>query len=105
MPELLTSRRSFLIGLGAVLMAAPAIVRAGSLMPVRAEPLLTIEKLLQLHIDDCARVMGENISRIIYGDRSLGPLHFNGIEVFFDSYAPRNTVYLLGGRRVSSVGL
>lgn len=29
------TRRSFLTGLGAVLVAAPAIVRAGSLMPVK----------------------------------------------------------------------
>jgi hypothetical protein len=32
---MITSRRSFLTGLGAVLVAAPAIVRAGSLMPVK----------------------------------------------------------------------
>ena len=30
-----SSRRGFLTGLGAVLMTAPAIVRAGSLMPVK----------------------------------------------------------------------
>ena len=30
------ARRSFLTGLGAALIAAPAIVRAGSLMPVRS---------------------------------------------------------------------
>lgn len=36
MSDLITSRRSFLTGLGAVLVAAPAIVRAGSLMPVKA---------------------------------------------------------------------
>lgn len=30
-----SSRRGFLTGLGAVLVAAPAIVRAGSLMPVK----------------------------------------------------------------------
>jgi hypothetical protein len=35
MPELITSRRSFITGLAA-LVAAPAIVRAGSLMPVKA---------------------------------------------------------------------
>ena len=32
----MSSRRGFLTGLGASLLAAPAIVRAGSLMPVRA---------------------------------------------------------------------
>ena len=33
---MLTSRRSFLVGLGSSLVAAPAIVRASSLMPVKA---------------------------------------------------------------------
>lgn len=32
---MITSRRSVLVGLGAALITAPAIVRAGSLMPVR----------------------------------------------------------------------
>lgn len=32
---MITSRRSFLTGLGAALVVAPAIVRAGSLMPVK----------------------------------------------------------------------
>lgn len=32
---MISSRRSFLVGLGAALITAPAIVRAGSLMPVR----------------------------------------------------------------------
>jgi hypothetical protein len=33
---MITTRRSFITGLGAALVAAPAIVRAGSLMPVKA---------------------------------------------------------------------
>lgn len=36
MTDILTSRRGFLTGLGAALITAPAIVRAGSLMPVKA---------------------------------------------------------------------
>jgi hypothetical protein len=32
---MITSRRSFLLGLGSALVAAPAVVRAASLMPVR----------------------------------------------------------------------
>jgi hypothetical protein len=36
MTDIITSRRSFLTGLGAALITAPAIVRAGSIMPVRA---------------------------------------------------------------------
>ena len=39
MTELITSRRSFLTGFGAALITAPAIVRAGSLMPVKRLPL------------------------------------------------------------------
>lgn len=35
MTELISSRRSFLAGLGVALIAAPAIVRAGSIMPVK----------------------------------------------------------------------
>lgn len=46
---MISSRRSFLVGLGAALITAPAIVRAGSLMPVKyygdrvivADPMLT----------------------------------------------------------------
>lgn len=39
-----TSRRSFLVGAAATLITAPAIVRAASLMPVKAMPtLLTLE--------------------------------------------------------------
>ena len=33
------TRRGFLLGLGAALVAGPAIVRAGSLMPVKSLPL------------------------------------------------------------------
>lgn len=36
MSGIVTTRRSFLVGLGASLVAAPAIVRASSLMPVKA---------------------------------------------------------------------
>lgn len=36
---MILSRRSFFTGLGASILAAPAIVRAASLMPVKALPL------------------------------------------------------------------
>lgn len=39
---MITSRRSFLTGLGAVLITAPAIVRAGSLMPVKVMPQMSL---------------------------------------------------------------
>lgn len=45
------SRRGFLTGFGAVLITAPAIVRAGSLMPVKVfESRMTVEELLAQHI-------------------------------------------------------
>jgi hypothetical protein len=94
--DLITSRRRFLTGLGALLVAAPAIVRAGILMPVR-QP-LTIEELVKLHIADCERIMAENINRVIFGDRSLGALSLNGVEIHFDKYAPADTVYMLSER-------
>lgn len=53
------SRRSFFTGLATSLIGAPAIVRAGSLMPVRMlEPQLT-------------RFLGFNIVYGVYGDRII----------------------------------
>lgn len=45
------SRRGLLTGLGA-LIAAPAIVRAGSLMPIRRPALITPELILESMLDD-----------------------------------------------------
>jgi hypothetical protein len=90
------SRRSFVTGLIS-LVAAPAIVRAGSLMPVKAEP-EDIYKLLAERIRDCERVMQENIQTIVYGNADYMPVIFNGVELFFDERAPKNTVYLLTER-------
>ena len=41
------NRRGFLIGLGAALVAAPAIVRIANIMPVRAPRLLTLDEILR----------------------------------------------------------
>ena len=66
------TRRGFITGLIS-LVAAPAIVRAGSLMPVKMfEPKMTIEDLLKLRIADAERVMIENIRTCIFGDRIFG---------------------------------
>lgn len=43
------SRRGFLTGLGAVLITAPAIVRAGSLMPVKR--VIDLENMTELEVD------------------------------------------------------
>lgn len=40
---MITSRRSFLTGLTATLITAPAIVRAGSLMPVKQLPWIGVD--------------------------------------------------------------
>jgi hypothetical protein len=42
--EIIQSRRGFIAGLGALFIAAPAIVRATSIMPVKA---ISIEDLLR----------------------------------------------------------
>lgn len=42
-----TTRRGFLLGLGASLVAAPAIVRAASIMPVRRVDLMWFEENAQ----------------------------------------------------------
>lgn len=40
------SRRGFLVGAASLVIAAPAIVRAGSLMPVKAMRLLSVEEIV-----------------------------------------------------------
>lgn len=62
------ARRGFLLGIAASL-AAPAIVRAGSLMPIRATKLLTWDDYEQL------RPMVENL-RLHMGD----VITFSGVE-------------------------
>jgi hypothetical protein len=67
---LITSRRSLLVGLGASLLAAPAIVRAGSLMKVKtfapATGVMSIRGygIWQLSIGDLV-MMSNNEFRII----------------------------------------
>lgn len=103
------SRRS-LIGSLISLVAAPAIVRAGSLMPVKIiPPPMSIEELLRLRIADAERVMMENIKTVLYGDRYLGisgasnkvyvseTFTLRGVELRFDPICPRDTIYLLPG--------
>ena len=60
------SRRS-LIGSLICLVAAPAIVRASSLMAVKPVE-LSIEELLKLRIDEAYRVMDRNLAENFYGD-------------------------------------
>ncbi len=86
------NRRSLITGLIS-LVAAPAIVRAGSLMPVKLVE-LSIEDLLRLRIADAERVLAVSMQTIIYGNSEWMPLRFSGVELFFDPVAPKDTVYL-----------
>jgi hypothetical protein len=64
-------RRTFLTGLAASLIAAPAIVRAASLMPVRGIVQPTTEdiyKLLAQRIHDAQEIMKQNLAYALYGD-------------------------------------
>lgn len=63
------ARRSFITGLIA-LVAAPAIVRAGSLMPVNTVVWTAddIAELLSRRIDEATRVLQNNLMKSIYGD-------------------------------------
>jgi hypothetical protein len=94
-----TSRRGFITGLVS-LVAAPAIVRVASIMPVKAEPKLTIEQLLKLRIADAERVIQENFTAILYGDAKIGRIKFNGLELTYDKFCPKDQVYLFSERAI-----
>lgn len=71
---MISSRRSFLTGLGAALITAPAVVRAGSLMPVKAiviDPYEEVARLLRQRMDEVYRVtriqMSENLFGVVCG--------------------------------------
>lgn len=61
----ITSRRGLLLGLGASLVAAPAIVRAASLMLVRAPKLVTARLSLEVDVDKLAAALKSEIERLI----------------------------------------
>lgn len=66
---MISSRRGFLVGLATSLLAAPAIVRAASLMPVRQmPPAQTLEELLKQRMDDAYAVMAQHMRQCLYGD-------------------------------------
>ena len=75
------SRRTFLTGLSASLIAAPAVVRFASLMPVRgivqASP-EDIYKLLAQRITDAQAIMRENINTMFYSNPEVVPVRFSG---------------------------
>jgi hypothetical protein len=64
------SRRGFIAGLGALFVAAPAIVRAASIMPVKAIRQPTIEeisRLLHARMEEAYRITREQMARELFG--------------------------------------
>lgn len=80
-----TSRRSFLIGLGASLLGTPAIVRAASLMPVKALAPDALDLLAQ-RIAEAEREIAKEIRNNLYGDL---------LEVTKKAFLPRIHMQLL----------
>lgn len=65
---MITSRRSFITGLAA-LIAAPAVVRYASLMPVKAMPSVEdLNALLRARLEECCRITRENMANSLYGN-------------------------------------
>ncbi len=62
---MIQSRRGFIAGLGALFVAAPAIVRATSLMPVKA---ISIGDLLAQRMAAAEAEMIRHITNNLYGD-------------------------------------
>ena len=66
---MIIERRKFLIGAAASLIAAPAIVRAASLMPVKAMPAVAdLEALLKQRIIEAQVAVVKNMTWCLYGD-------------------------------------
>lgn len=77
---MILARRKFLTGLAAAF-AAPAIVKASSLMPVKAMPSEEeLMALLNARMNDVYKVMAEAMSQMIYGDQNITPVRFTGFE-------------------------
>lgn len=65
---LVPSRRGFIAGLTATLFAAPAVVRAASLMQIRGEPLMTVHmRVIKATDSDIARL------DVLYGSFTTRP--------------------------------
>lgn len=66
---MITSRRAFITGLGAALVTAPAIVRAGSLMPVKQMPTVEMLKdLLEQRVNDAFEITKNHMAHCLFGD-------------------------------------
>jgi hypothetical protein len=94
---MIQSRRGFISGLGALFVAAPAIVRAASIMPVKAiedaasewSPFYTIYPIGKIFIESTARGYGDWFER----------LFVDGIPII-----PDGTFNVPSGAHTSSIG-
>jgi hypothetical protein len=79
---MITSRRSFLTGLASVI-AAPAIVRMSSLMPVKAMPSAEdLNALLHARLDECYQIVRKNMQQSIFYSTPYAPVEFTGFEIY-----------------------
>ena len=77
---LTSSRRAFITGLVS-LIAAPAIVRATSLMPVKVmPPAEDMNALLKLRMDEVYRITRESMVTLLYGDPDTLPVECAGFS-------------------------
>ena len=81
---MIVARRKFLTGLGAMI-AAPAIVHAGNLMPIKALKELSFEDsiaLLKQRMAECNAVMRRQITHTIFYGSEDPPVLFSGFQTF-----------------------
>lgn len=90
------SRRGFIAGLAATFIAGPAIVRASSLMPVKAlsDPVDLME-LLRARIAAAEAALINGINASIYGDASP-PINMGLATLLPSSYSYQITPYSVG---------
>ena len=68
---MVSTRRSFLAGLGAALVAAPAIVRASSIMPVKAlPPDAALQALLDQRLADAEAAFHRAVAETLFNDHN-----------------------------------
>lgn len=87
----LLTRRSILTGIATSLLAAPAIVRVASLMPIKALPPnlfcdafdQTID-LLRRRMNEAYAVAGQNMATNLYGAIEYAPVTFTGFQSLVD---------------------
>lgn len=87
---LITSRRSFITGMTA-LMTAPAIVRVSSLMPIKVfDPHLTEIELLKQRLDEAYTITRQNMITFLYSNPDTTPTLYSGFQSLVPAEAWRH---------------